>query len=34
VPVVFYLRYELMEPMIQRDLEERRRTAALVSESL
>lgn len=34
VPVFFYLRYESMEPHIQQELEERRRTAALVSESL
>lgn len=34
IPVFFYLRYESMEPLIQRELEERRRTAALVSESL
>lgn len=34
LPVLFYWRYESMEPNIQRELEERRRTAALVSESL
>jgi sugar (glycoside-pentoside-hexuronide) transporter len=34
IPVLFYHRYERMEPDIQRELEERRRMAALVSESL
>lgn len=34
IPVFFYHRYERMEPRIQSELSERRRTAALVSESL
>jgi len=34
VPVFFYHRYECMEPRIQSELSERRRIAALVSESL
>jgi Na+/melibiose symporter-like transporter len=34
IPVLFYSRYERMEPSIQRELEERRKMAALVSESL
>jgi sugar (glycoside-pentoside-hexuronide) transporter len=34
VPVFFYRRYEHMEPQIQKELEERRRVAGLVSECL
>jgi sugar (glycoside-pentoside-hexuronide) transporter len=34
VPVLFYHRYERMEPQIREELEERRRVAAMVSSSL
>jgi Na+/melibiose symporter-like transporter len=34
LPVLFYHRYERMEPQIQSELEERRRVAALVSGSV
>lgn len=34
IPVFLYRRYETMETVVQRDLEERRRVAALVSSSL
>ncbi len=34
LPVLFYSRYERMEPSIQHELAERRKMAALVSESL
>ncbi len=34
VPTLFYMRYERMEPRIRRELEERRRVAALVSGSV
>jgi len=33
VPVLFYRRYERMEPTVQRELMERRRLAAIVSSS-
>lgn len=34
LPVMFYQRYERLEPQIQRDLDERRRLAAAMSESV
>jgi sugar (glycoside-pentoside-hexuronide) transporter len=34
LPVLFYRRFEAMEPRIQQDLQDRRRVAALVSESV
>ncbi len=34
MPVLFYLRYERMEPRIREELEERRRTAMLMAESV